>query len=598
MVNFYKLITFYKKKKFQRESRQMTTKYVTNFILFLLMVNIMHCVTTIKGKGTFKCEDDPHKRVLAELKPDPGCSYQNPARCPDIVGIKGPQCHTDYKKCMVSSGCTQAGFETRCITGECVSHVGFCPYNTKDNQPFRAKCPSEDENTNIQRCPDGICRVKTACGCLSYSGCRFGMYQCPDGRCKETAMECLGFTNCGPKKPFFCKSGYCVSDTSKCIDNLSGASFSLKEMLYEPNDNQNRNLDKTMMINIRNSVTNRKAIVVTSNLYAFLPTQNSPYFHRNRACLAKAKKLFNYKKANPKMLQSKFSHPTFQWQDDKNRSRRQLIRKHLWTDLDKCYKIKRLTKPAKLKVTYVSSEDVRRIKNKPSRDSLMKLESITKTSFSSKVIPGEIGYYSSVIKISTDGRHDDNDWFLDAPLVEFTSQGCVAGDENSVSCDVKMFNERFCLARADLDSNEWKCVSRKPSQYIPNFNLYNKELENKTDKWGPIGTNHIHDVSFSPAYIQYKIPFPGTYVILLSPKTDRLKASGIFGGVPPLLVIGGFLVTMIIIIGGTIWFFHFLSEEQVTMEKLKIAEFKYNAVKSTNPNYKGQTHMERLEEPV
>lgn len=120
--------------------------------------------------------------------PDPGCTYEKPARCPDINRVNLQSllvCKEDYTKCQAASGCGDPVFPYKCLTGQCVDHMTKCseylqfkhdkdPKQTKIIETNACSYDSSGKNASqdkyLERCADGVCRWRGMCGCVPNSG--------------------------------------------------------------------------------------------------------------------------------------------------------------------------------------------------------------------------------------------------------------------------------------------------------------------------------------------------------------------------------------------------------------------------------------------
>jgi hypothetical protein len=164
--------------------------------------------------------------------PDPGCQADLPARCQGSGAGTVPYCQKVYSDCPPSGGCMEPSRPLRCTTGECVSHIGLCPYDLKSNKSIKPACDKVGDEV-FQRCNDGFCRPKGACKCVKMSGCPFGKTQCPSGQCVYSLNECGGLGNCTVQSPWYCGGGLCEESHTNCADRISHASFPTKSIVYE-----------------------------------------------------------------------------------------------------------------------------------------------------------------------------------------------------------------------------------------------------------------------------------------------------------------------------------------------------------------------------
>lgn len=182
----------------------------------------------------FLCETQPSSRTIP---PDPGCNKPNPARCPNTTSNQSPICRPTYTHCSANSGCVNPKKPFRCITGQCVSHISFCvlpetnfSQNLLSNSNFASH--SSCESKNFERCFDGVCRFKGTCDCVEYSGCRFNEFQCPDGTCSKSLMECAGAGGCPMARPYLCSDLSCVGNVELCPIRTPDEAFPMKSLQF------------------------------------------------------------------------------------------------------------------------------------------------------------------------------------------------------------------------------------------------------------------------------------------------------------------------------------------------------------------------------
>ena len=167
------------------------------------------------------------------IPPDLNCPADKPAMCDNkSVGDRPAEmvCAQDYSQCPPSSGCVNSKYLYKCVTGECVSHVAFCPFNTKTMKSFSIACNSKNGKKFV-RCRDGVCRPEGFCKCITYSGCAFGMFQCPWGGCETTINGCAGSGACPVERPFACGGQICVQNPKNCGKLFSEAAWTANSKL-------------------------------------------------------------------------------------------------------------------------------------------------------------------------------------------------------------------------------------------------------------------------------------------------------------------------------------------------------------------------------
>ena len=217
---------------------------------------------------SFKCGQTPEERAdnahgnVGIISADPGCTTAKPARCQGTGATSEVVCKTSYEKCPVSSGCLDPNLPLRCVTGECVQHIAYCPID-KHRKNVAPKCPS-DPFTGFVRCQDGICRPALACDCVQWSGCPFNKYQCPDGSCVSTMNYCGAMGFCDSRSPWSCGGFECVDNPTKCPSRVSDGAFPKKTVIFTPSnvlDQSVKDSDTTKMT-LRNVVNFKTAITV------------------------------------------------------------------------------------------------------------------------------------------------------------------------------------------------------------------------------------------------------------------------------------------------------------------------------------------------
>lgn len=253
-----------------------------------------------------RLEDDDKKKEKAKEPqvdcassvreiPDPGCTAAAPFRCQGFEATARVQCKKSYEACPASSGCSEPGKPLRCVTGECVDHIGKCPYDAQSMKSFAIECPKV-EGQEFERCYDGICRPKGACKCIEYSGCKFGQVQCPNGSCAAVMSRCATIGLCPMDKPFNCGGGLCEKKMDDCGDRISSTAFDDKTIRYggEP-----ERLDHIHVVPVRNLLNFKSIITIRFMHRSFMPNEIGPNYDilpHNAPTITKGRRILAQKK--------------------------------------------------------------------------------------------------------------------------------------------------------------------------------------------------------------------------------------------------------------------------------------------------------------
>jgi hypothetical protein len=241
-------------------------------IVFVVMMATFGLISSQALKD-YDCKITADKRKA----PDPGCQADHPARCQGSGAGTVPYCQKVYSDCPPSGGCIEPSKPLRCTTGECVSHIGKCPYDLKSNESIKPACDKVGDEV-FERCDDGFCRPKGACICVKMSGCPFGKTQCPSSQCVYTLNECGGLGNCNVKNPWYCGGGLCEEYHSNCADRISHASFPRKSIDYDGkllNPSRLNSIDKSVL---KNTINSKGSAIIRFNFNIFYPNEISPFY--------------------------------------------------------------------------------------------------------------------------------------------------------------------------------------------------------------------------------------------------------------------------------------------------------------------------------
>ncbi|KAL6047928.1 hypothetical protein QOT17_021358 [Balamuthia mandrillaris] len=133
----------------------------------------------------------------------PFCARFEPAVC------KSGACVRFGYECGADSGCTVLP-ETpvTCPDGACASHIRLCkpvppcPISKPKRCFGRCILPAENCTLSDIECPpnqkpcniDGMCRTALECGAVPFQGC--SRFQCPTGKCTDSAVQCNEGSTC------------------------------------------------------------------------------------------------------------------------------------------------------------------------------------------------------------------------------------------------------------------------------------------------------------------------------------------------------------------------------------------------------------------
>lgn len=156
-------------------------------------------------------------------------------------------------------------------------------------------------------------------------------------------------------------------------------------------------------------------------------------------------------------------------------------------------------------------------------------------------VPNTFAVRSSVIKIETTGRKDNQEYFGKPISVRFNYDPIKIENKDFSAVNLTSY---LCLAQAIErkvgDEGTWQCVSRK--------------IISMSDQNSP-------DPSNSVSQIEYEVPGPGVFAVVIVPDLETIKVRG--GGIAKYC--GYFcqikidiIIYMLLIIPFLFWFFRFL----------------------------------------
>ena len=455
----------------------------------------------------FLCKTLPAQR---EIPPDPGCDKTNPARCPNTLNNQLPICRPTYKHCAANSGCVNPEKPFRCITGECVAHISYCvlpetnfSQNLLSNSNFASH--SSCENQDFERCFDGVCRYKGTCSCLDYSGCRFNEFQCPDGTCTKSLMECAGFGNCPMNKPYMCSDLSCVSNIEICPTRTTDEAFPLKSLQFLGSDHVNFLSQRKVVLDNGNGYGGVNLIIMV-NLENMYSPKFSPFYDSKSMNFEIERMHFGDKVAQdlPERLLQEIKNPAekyfskggFHGQNlGKSTFKAEIENEHYKAVLQKLA----ADQNPKIYFKYVAKSRISKIKSRTTPAVKKILGSVYNKNFG-VTIDDNISLRSVPVEIWTEGRMDNSENFNTPINGIFRVQDLVFVTKEN-------FDDYFCLAFVDSYGEEWKCVSRASKNFTPRYN-------------GP--EDYLEKAQLNFRTVEYDIPFPGTFAVILYPQTELL----------------------------------------------------------------------------
>jgi hypothetical protein len=156
-------------------------------------------------------------------------------------------------------------------------------------------------------------------------------------------------------------------------------------------------------------------------------------------------------------------------------------------------------------------------------------------------VPNMFAVRSPVIRITTTGRKDDREYFGKPVSVRFNYDPIKIENRDF---GVTKLSSYLCLAqaisRSSGENSTWQCVSRK--------------IISMSDQDSPDPANSI-------SQIEYEVPGPGVFAVVLVPDLESIKVKG--GGINKYCgyfcqIKVDLIIYMLLIIPLLIWFFRFL----------------------------------------
>lgn len=327
---------------------------------------------------------------------------------------------------------------------------------------------------------------------------------CPDGSCQNSHSQCGNYGDCEINRPYSCDSAACVPNLKYCYMNLFSNNFKQEIVYFDP---IYRNDDFVYHKTMKNNKYDRVLAYINYDMQVFFPSvfgPCNPMLGDNvDHCGKKDPQSNSVTEPKKRDLQhidySKYKDMLFV----KNNSNE--INGEWWKSLKKKSVLTRLDNKAQMLIQPVSTNDLKLIKNKMTDSEINFLRAILKR-YISRRVPLNITLKSVPIKLSTMGRFDDNEPFYHGPCIKFSVKSFAItflgfkfnkGHEKYV----KMINSFMCLGYANELTKEWSCVNRNPKKI------------SKLRRQGIL----VH-------YIEYEIPFPGTFAVILKPM-DNLPST-------------------------------------------------------------------------
>jgi hypothetical protein len=549
------------------------------------------------------------------ISADPGCKVDQPARCQGTHASSAVVCKENYKDCPVSSGCLDPAEPLRCVTGECVKHIAFCPID-KNRRPFAPECP-DDAFTKFKRCPDGFCRPAGACECVQWSGCPFNRYQCPDGTCMETFSQCGTMGFCEENQPWSCGGFECVENPPECPNRYSDGSFTNKSYKYEPSNALQQSITDSdfTSITMKNILNFRTSLIVKFIDDTFYGYYMGPWWSKTTP--APKRILANISQKKNRHLQSVAPvtppvtpevTPDATDNDHKNSVDFKTFKmiknegKSKWDIERTLYTKEALKGPVEIYFDSVGTSALKAVKNKMSEIDIWYMSQILNIALPKGYLPLVNTLYSVPVKIYTKGRLDDNEWFNSPVWSIFTLNSELVVDPSMKSerrsddkKNIFYYKNVYCLAF--VNNGEWTCVNRNMTE----INVSTK-AKLPRDRRTTLG---------------YYIPFPGTFAVIFKPAPNflmqmRMKNGALneeMGLLPGGEEVSGLTDSMneyigliYISIGVIICALFFSSQLLETVKKSRVEantlRYKKDLAIRTEPDYCGQGVIQKLQENV
>lgn len=160
---------------------------------------------------------------------------------------------------------------------------------------------------------------------------------------------------------------------------------------------------------------------------------------------------------------------------------------------------------------------------------------------SNMTVPNMFAVRSPIIKIKTLGRKDNNEYFGKPISVRFNYDPIKIENKDFSIANLSSY---LCLAQAigrkSGDGGTWQCVSRK--------------IISLNEQESPVSSNSV-------SQIEYEVPGPGMFAVVLVPDLETIKVKG--GGAAKYCgyycqIKIDLIIYMLLIIPFLIWFFRFL----------------------------------------
>jgi len=258
----------------------------------------------------------------------------------------------------------------------------------------------------------------------------------------------------------------------------------------------------------------------------------------------------------------------------------------------KQYKLAKYDGKCTMKAQYIGINSLRDIKNKFAKEDILLLTAYYREKFEKDAMPLHLTIFSAPVKISTEGRFDDNADFghplraiFHLNYIHMIARFLPDVTQDETAAYIKYFKQQICLAYIDYDEKEFKCINRLPLEVKKTAQSGGRGLTNKR------------------LTVMYKVPRPGTYVVILKPIKGlakqafakheimtnsllRFKANSFIAPVAVILVIA-----MIVSI---FWCIGLNENIKATELENQILTYKLKQIDGVLPDFPEQTPMEKL----
>lgn len=281
-------------------------------------------------------------------------------------------------------------------------------------------------------CDDGYCRAN--CSLLTYSNCPLTKpIKCGDGRCVSYEFQCASYS-CPMSKPYLCPNMVCAPFLKNCTDTIAYRPFKTISVAYNLGAYMSKigiDIDGVEVVQRTGELQKTTNLfTVNSNFEIFAPPEDSPHL-------------------------------------------KELKGKHFNGNCS-------------LDIAPVARNELSKVNN-----TLESNRSITfdeSYPFENMAVMNYFSVRSAVLKISTKGRKDNNEYFSKPLTVRF------AYDEIKVSpTNATLLKSNLCLGTVvgeDGKTQDWICISRKILNVVK----------------GSTG-----------ALIEYEVPGPGIFAVIFRP---------------------------------------------------------------------------------